>query len=155
MLPVSALSSCHHRASVGSEVFAKFGVSQCSQNFALHHAFALHLAIALLLCKCCHDPFIVRSAQTCPPFTGFHSACTFVSMLTINADNCLFLCSCFSQVSVFTSGLQTQIHHSLVTFILLWSVGSMASRIPILQTCIVVVLKQRLVSFQHLRSSSL
>ena len=22
-------------------------------------------------CHCCHDPFIVRSAQTCPPLTGF------------------------------------------------------------------------------------
>ena len=32
-----------------SKVLAKFGVSQCSQNFALHVAIALHLALALLL----------------------------------------------------------------------------------------------------------
>ena len=39
---------------------------------------------------------------------------------------------------------------------LLWSVGFTVSRIPIPQTCnVVVVLKQRLASFQHLRSSSL
>ena len=76
---------------------------------------------------------------------SFHSASTSVSMFTINADNCTFLCSC----------LRVQIHHRLVTFILWWSVGSTVSRIPILQTCsVVVVLKQGLASFQHLRSSS-
>ena len=31
------------------KVLAKFGASQCSQNFALHIAIALHLALALLL----------------------------------------------------------------------------------------------------------
>ena len=41
-----------------------------SQHFALHFAIALHIALALL-CICCHDPFTVRSTQTCPPFTGF------------------------------------------------------------------------------------
>ena len=34
---------------MGSKVPAKFGVSQCSQIFALHLAIALHLALALLL----------------------------------------------------------------------------------------------------------
>ena len=61
------------------------------------------------------------------------------------------------RVSVFTLGLQPrhQIHHRLVTFILKWTVGSMVRRRPILQTCnVVVVLKQRLASFQQLRSSS-
>ena len=33
----------------GLKVIAKFGVSQCPQNFALHLAIALHLALALLL----------------------------------------------------------------------------------------------------------
>ena len=43
-----------------------------------------------------------------------------------------------------------------ITFILPWSVGSMVTSIQILQTCnVVAVLKQRLASFQHLRSSSL
>ena len=32
---------------------------------------AFHVVIELLLCHCCHDPFIGRSAQTRPPFTGF------------------------------------------------------------------------------------
>ena len=88
----------------------------------------------------------------------FHTACTSVSMFAINADNCLLLCSCFHQVSVFTFGLQPrhQIHHSLFNLILLWSAGSMVSGIPILQTCdVAVVLKRRLASFQHPRSSSL
>ena len=68
-------------------------------------------------------------------------------MFTIDVDNCLLLCSCFP--SVITSGCCSP-------FILLWRVGSMVSGIPTLQTCnVVVVLKQRLVSFQHLRSSSL
>ena len=39
--------------------------SVSSQSFALHFAIALHLALALL------HPSIVRSAQTCSPFTGF------------------------------------------------------------------------------------
>ena len=62
-------------------------------------------------CYSCHDPFIVRSAQTCPPSTGFHSACTSVSMFTINVDNCLFstlvlLVFLSPWGSVFTLGLQ-------------------------------------------------
>ena len=124
-------------------------------------------------CNCCHDPFIVRSAQPCPPFTGFtqlaHPSrcsrstlttvcfCALVSVIT--SGLCVdmgSLCSC--RVSVFISGLQLhhQIHHRLVTFILLCGVGSMVSRIPILQTCKVVVgLKQRLASLQHLHKFSL
>ena len=68
---VCSLSSCHHRALVGSYKFSpSLAVSQCSQDFALHLAIALHLARALL-CKCCHDPCIVKSAQTRPSITGF------------------------------------------------------------------------------------
>ena len=33
---------------MGSKVLAKFGVSQCSLNFSLHLAIALHLALDLL-----------------------------------------------------------------------------------------------------------
>ena len=62
----------------------------------------------------------------------FHSACTSVSMFTISVDNRLFLCSWF-------------------LFFLCVYRGCCP-----LQTCnVVVVLKQRLVLFQHLRSSSL
>ena len=68
-----------------------------------------------------------------------------VSMFTTNSDNCLFL---------FMLHIWRQLGSTPIT--LLWSVGSMVSRIPILQTCnVVVVLNQRLASFQHLRSSSL
>ena len=45
----TGISSLRYRAFMGSKVFAKFGVSQCSQNFALHLAIALLLALALLV----------------------------------------------------------------------------------------------------------
>ena len=71
-----------------------FRLRQRSQftKFRVAFAIALHLALALP-CNCCHDPFIVRSTQTCPPIHWFQLACTSVSMFTINVDNCLFLCS--------------------------------------------------------------
>ena len=52
-------------------------------------------------CNCCHDPFIVRSAQTCPPFIGFTqlaqpSRCSRSTLTTV--------CFC-ARVSVITSGL--------------------------------------------------
>ena len=51
--PVCALSSCHHRASVGCK---------SSRHVRRQSVFTKFRG---------HDPFIVRSAQTCPPFTGF------------------------------------------------------------------------------------
>ena len=50
---------------------SRLGVSRCSQNFraASCHCFAPRPCFAS--CNCCHDPSIVRSAQICPPFTGF------------------------------------------------------------------------------------
>ena len=161
---VCSLSSCHHRAFMGSkssrqpqtwrQSVHKFRAASC-------HCFAsCHCSAS---CHCCHDPFIVRSAQTRLPFTGFTQLCTSVSTFTINVDNCLFVCCRFPCTfflwSVLVSpGLQPhhQIHHRLVTVILQWSVGSMVSRIPILQTCnVAAVLKHRLASFQPLRSSLL
>ena len=134
----TGICSLCHRAFMGSfesssrvrrqSVFTNFRVAYC------------HCCAS---CNCCHDPFIVRSAQTRPPFTGFHSACTPVSMFTINAENCLFLCSCLLVCSSVTKSIVGS------------SPSSCSSRIPILKTCnVVVVLKQRLASFQHLRSSS-
>ena len=68
-------------------------VSHCSKfRAAFCHCFAPCSCPVSCNCYCCHDPFIVRSAQTCPPFTGFTQPCTSVSMFTINVDNCLFLC---------------------------------------------------------------
>ena len=108
-------------------------------------------------CNCCHDPFIVRSAQTCPPFTGFtqlaHPSRCSRSTLT----KCLFLSSCFSLGLCVHIGLATryQIHHRLTSLHRVEGVGSLVSRIPILQTWnVVVVQEQRLASFQHLRRSS-
>ena len=138
-------------------MFTKFRAASC-------HCFAPCPCFAS--CNCCHDPFIVRSAQTCPPFTGFTqlahpSRCPRSTLTTVCfcAHVSVFTSGlCLYRVSAFISGLQPrhQIHHRLVTINMLWSVGSMVSRIPILQTCnVVVVLKQRLASFQHLRRSSL
>ena len=115
-------------------------------------AIASHLAFALLCnCYCCHDPFIVRSTRTCPPFTGFTqlahpSRCSRSTLTTVcfcafdsSRDHVWSLCMCWCCPSI-----------------LWWSVGSMVSKTPILQTCnVVVILKQRLASFQHLRSSLL
>ena len=109
----------------------------------------------LLLCKCycCHDPFIVRSAQTCPPSTGFTqlthpSRCSRSTLTTVcfcaadsSRDHVWSLCMCRGC---------NPLH------LVKWSVGSMVKRIPILQTCnVVVILKQGLVSFRRLRNSSL
>ena len=43
-------------------------------------------------CSCCHDPFIMRIVKLVHR-SRFHSICTSVSMFTINADKCMFLCS--------------------------------------------------------------
>ena len=128
-------------------------VSVSSQNFALHFAIELHLALALLLAI----GVMIRSS--CEVLKLVHHS--LVSLSFAHPSRCsrstlTTVCFCV-RVSVFTSSLQPrhQIHHRLVTVILKWSVGSMVSRIPILQTCkVVMVLKQRLASFQHLRSSS-
>ena len=65
------LSLRHPRASLGSD-------------------WALKVVRQVLLCSCCHDAFIVRSAPNLSTVPWFHSVCA-VSMFTINADNCLLL----------------------------------------------------------------
>ena len=94
-------SLCHRRASVGSKsyrqvrrqsVFEKFRFAYCT-CCAPCHCFAS--------CHRCHDSFIVRSAQTRPPFTGFTqlahpSRCSRSTLTTV--------CYC-ARVSVITSGL--------------------------------------------------
>ena len=123
MIPRYLLSLCH-RAFMGSlKVLANLnlGVSQSTKSRAAScHCFTPCPCFAS--CDCCHDPFIVRSAQTRPTFTGFTQLCTSVSMFNDQRSQL--------PVSVFTLGLQPrhQIHHRLVTFILYWSVGSMVSR---------------------------
>ena len=141
------------------KVIANFGVSKFTKSrVASCHCFATCPCFALqLLSWSVHR-------EKCPNLSTvhrFHSAGTSVSMFTINIDNCLFLCPCFP---VITSGLclyrgcspSPDPSSASSAFILWWTVGSMVSRIPILQTgTVVVILKQRLASFQHLRSSSL
>ena len=153
--PVCALSPSS-RVHGPYKVFAKFGVSQFT-NFCVASCHCVAPCPCLASCNRCHDPFIVRSAKTRPPFTGFTqiaypSRCSRSTRTTV-----CFYARASSRVSVFTSSLQP------VTRSIMgsspsscsgvwdpWSVG-----IPILQTCnAVVVLKQRLASFQHLRSSS-
>ena len=76
----------HLRLMAGVNQFTKFRAASC-------HCFAsCHCSAS---CHCCHDPFIVRSAQTRLPFTGFTQLCTSVSTFTINVDTCLFVCCTF------------------------------------------------------------
>ena len=79
--------------------------SVSSQNFAAFcHCFATCPCFAS--CGCCHDPFIVRSARTCPPFTGFNqlthpSRCSRSTLTTVcfcafdsSRDHVWSLCMC-------------------------------------------------------------
>ena len=109
---------------VGSKSYRQAGVSQCSK-FRIASALDLHLAIALL-CNCCHDPIIVRSAQTCPLFTGFAqlahpSRCSLTTLTTVSfcirySSSCVLISPGSVHVgSLSLSGLQSrhQIHHRL------------------------------------------
>ena len=141
---VCSLSSCHHRALVGSEssrqvrrqsVFAKFRAASC-------HCIAS--------CLCCHDPFIVRSAQTRPLLTGFTqlahpSRCSRSTLTTV------CFCDRVSGSAAPSPDPSSARHRHLAV-----ECGIHSQLNTILPTCnVVVVLKQRMASFQHLRSSSL
>ena len=121
----SVCSLCHHRAFMGwklSPTLKSVSVYKCSRCIL-----PLHCTLPLpLLCNRCHDPFIVRNAETCPPFIGFTqlahpSRCSRETLTTvcfcIRSSSCaLFspgLCVHFGSLSV--SGLQSldQIHHRL------------------------------------------
>ena len=57
---------------MGSKSFRQVGVNQFTKIRAAHcRCFAPCPCFASCSCFCCHDPFIVRSAQTRPPPTGF------------------------------------------------------------------------------------
>ena len=73
---------------------SKVGVSQFTKfRAAFCHCFASW--------NCCRGPFIVRSAQTCPPFTGF-TQLAHPSRCSRSTLTAVCFCACFS---VFTSGL--------------------------------------------------
>ena len=99
-------------------------ISRCILPLRMHFCLALLLAIAVM----------IRSSRSCSktPFTGFTqlahpSRCSRSTLATV------YFCA---RVSVFTSGpcvyigaaALHQIHHRLVTVVLLWSVGSMVNR---------------------------
>ena len=133
--PVSALS-------VIAASWAPLKSSRQVRRQSVFRNFLVAYCQCFASCHCCHDPFIVRSAQTRPPFTGFTqlahpSRCSRSTLTTV--------CFC---ARVSGSAAPTSIIGS--------SVVSMVSRRPILQTCnVVAVLKADTASFQHLRSSSL
>ena len=83
---------------------SKLGVSQFTKfRAASCHCVAPCLCFAS--CNCCNDPFIVRKAQTCPPFTGFTqlahpSRCSRSTLTTV----CFSARSC-RRVPLFTPGL--------------------------------------------------
>ena len=110
-LPSPAVIVAHSRAPQVIAIFCvSHKISRC--NLPLLSTLPL-ISFLQLLPRSVHR-------EKCSNLSTVHSACISVSMFTINADNCLFLCSCFPRVSVLTSGRQPrhQIHQRLVTFIL-------------------------------------
>ena len=82
-------------------------VSIAVQNFEVRLPLRCISPLLLLCnCYCCHDPFIVRSAQTCPPSTGFTqlthpSRCSRSTLTTVcfcaadsSRDHVWSLCMC-------------------------------------------------------------
>ena len=137
-------------------MFTKFRVAFCHRVAPCH---------CLASCNCCHDPLIVRSAQTHPPFTGFTqlahpSRCSRSTLATVCSS-----AHTSPRVSVFTSvfvrailGLQP-FTRSIIRLRQPsscsgvwdpWSVEYQSCKLATKKE----VLKQRLASFQHLRSSS-
>ena len=98
----SVCSLCHHRF-CGLKVIANFGVGQYSK-------FRVASCHCVALCPCCHDPFIVRSAQTCPPLNGFNqlahsSRCSRSTLATVCFCVLIFFVLLPLWGSVFTLGL--------------------------------------------------
>ena len=90
----SAISLCHPRH------WALKVIRQELRSVSLHE---ISHCLLLLLCRssaycpsfthCCHDPFIVRSTQTCPPFHGFiqlahPSRCSRSTLTTVSFCFC-------------------------------------------------------------------
>ena len=149
---ITGICSLRHRTPMGSEVFASFklGVGQFTKC-------CVASCPCLASCDCCHDPFIVRKAQTRPPFTGFTqpalpSRCSRSTLTTV------CFCARASLGLCVHIGFATPVTRSIIgssPSSCSGVCGSMVSGISILQTCnVVALLKQRLVLFEHLRSSS-
>ena len=76
-------------------------------------------------CNCCHDLFIVRSAQTRPPFAGVTQLTHPSQCPRSTMTNVCFSARASPQVPVFTSVLQPrhQIHHRLTSLHLVAECG--------------------------------
>ena len=70
VLKTSVSSLCHPRALVGSKSYRQLWCWPV-HKFSLCSCHCIASCCAPCNCYCCHDPFIVRNAQTCPPFIGF------------------------------------------------------------------------------------
>ena len=85
----SVCSLCHHRTFMGSKSYRQIQTWRQSVHkisLCICHCFAPCPCFAS--CNCCHVPFIVRCAQTCPPFTGFtqlahRSRCSRSTLTTV------------------------------------------------------------------------
>ena len=88
------LSLCHLRASLGFDWALKV-VRQVGRSISIHEiSYCLLLMLCFASARCCHDPFIVRSASNLSTVPGFHSVCASVLMITINTY-CFCFCFCF------------------------------------------------------------
>ena len=117
-------------------------VQKCDQSMFTRLLVAHCVLLCFSLSLSHHGPFIVRSARL------FHSSNGFIQLL--HPSQCsqpvMTIVFCTSDVGSFQQ-LCDPWH------IVWWCVGSMISRIPILQTCnVVVAQQQRLASFQHLHN---
>ena len=121
----TGICSLRHRAFTGSKVLAKWNGQSVFTKFRVASCRCFAPCPGFASCNCCHDPFIVRSAQNRPPFTGFTQSahpyrCSRSTMTTVCfclRSSCalisLGLCVHFGSRSF--SALQSlhQIHHGL------------------------------------------
>ena len=142
---------------MGSKSFRQVGVNQFTKIRAAHcRCFAPCPCFASCSCFCCHDPFIVRSAQTRPPSTGFtqlaHPSRCSRSTLTI-----VWFCSLIFSPGLHFSGSGASSPDPSSARHLVVECGNHGQKNtnPANLQCVVVILKQRLASFQQLCSSSL
>ena len=109
--------------------------------------------------NCCHDPFIVRSVQTCPPFTGFTQ---FLHPSRCSRSTLINVCFCFS---FSLEHVESRYSHRVCIPVTKCTTGSFSIHLVLEcgihglvehQSCnlnTIAELMQRLASFQHLRNS--
>ena len=118
---------------------SKLGVSQFTK-FCVASCRCVAPCPCFASCNCCHDPFIVRSAQTCPPFAGVTqlahpSRCSRSTLTAV-----CFGAHASHRVSVFTSGFCSSIWvlqpftRSIISFVVWdpWSVKYKSCKLAML-----------------------